>query len=60
MHLDLHVWQRARDCHSLIVTGVVYDDYKIHYAVRHDFIISLAQCTRRVIRGHDHHNFLAV
>jgi hypothetical protein len=60
MYLHLHVWQGARDCYRLIVTGIVYDDYKIDYSVRHDFIISLAQCTRRVIRGHHHHNFLGV
>jgi hypothetical protein len=60
MYLYLYVWQGARDCYRFIVTGIVYDDHKIHYAVRHDFIISLAQGTRRVIRGHHHHNFLAV
>jgi hypothetical protein len=54
------VLQGARDCYGLIVTGIVYDDYKIHYAVRHDFIVSLTQRARGVIRGHYYHNFLAV
>src|SRR5436305_1142002 len=50
MHLHLHVWQGARDCHRLIMTGVVYDDYEIHNAMRHDFVVSLAQRARGVIR----------
>jgi hypothetical protein len=60
MHVDLHVWQGARDCYGFIVTGVVYNNDKVDNAMHHDFIVRLAQCTRRVIRGHHHHNFLAV
>ena len=60
MHLHLHVWQGARNRHRLVVTGVVYHDDEIDNAMRHDFIVSLAQCARGVIRRHHYHNFLAV
>ena len=60
VHLHLHVWQSARDCHRLIVTSVVYYDDEIDNPMRHDFIVRLAQRTRGVICRHHHHNFLAV
>jgi hypothetical protein len=54
------MWQGARDGHCLIVTGVVHHDYEIDNAMGHDFIVRLAQRARSVVRGHYHHNFLAV
>ena len=60
VHLNLCVRQCARNCHGLIVTSVVHHDHEIHNAMCHDFIVSLAQCARGVIRGHYYHNFLAV
>ena len=60
MHLHLHVRQGARDCHCFIVTRVVHYNDDINNAMGHDFVVSLAQGARRVIRRHHHYNFLAV
>ena len=60
MDLHLDAIKSARDGHSFILAGVVHHNHKIDNAVRHYFIVSLTQSTRRIIGGHHHDNFLAV
>src|SRR4029079_773673 len=60
VYLHLHLRQRARDRYGIIVTGIVDNDNEIDDSLRHNFIVSLAQRSRRVIGGHHDNNFLTV